>query len=235
MESATSSERSPAADAAGPGRRMSRDERREQILHAATAVFAAGGYAGTSTDQVARAAGVSQPYVVRMFGTKHELFAEVFERIGSRIVAAFSAVPRGPEAGDQLASTYVRLLADRDFLLVMMHGFAAGADSVFGARSREFFVEVFEVYRDRTGGTPEQARDFLAQGMLLNTLLAIGAPEHFGEDPRLAELMLCAFGDALPAVDPAVHRPADAAGPAHRMQGAPDRGRAGPRPEPSRR
>ncbi|MEV7961391.1 TetR/AcrR family transcriptional regulator [Oerskovia paurometabola] len=222
MESATSSERAPSVEAGEPTRRMSRDERREQILDAATAVFAAGGYAGTSTDQVARAAGVSQPYVVRMFGTKHELFAEVFDRIGRRIVGAFSAVPRGPEAAAELGSAYVRLLADRNLLLVLMHGFAAGADPVFGARSREIFVQIFEIYQDRTGGTLEQARDFLAQGMLLNTLLAIGAPEHFGDDPRLAALMLCAFGDALPAVDPAA-------------QVAPDRGRAAPRPESSRR
>lgn len=206
MESAPSSARAQVAEPEPSARRMSRDERREQMIDAATAVFAAGGYAGTSVDQVARAAGVSQPYVVRMFGTKHELFAEVFDRIGRRIVAAFSAVPAGPAAGDELAATYVRLLADRDLLLVMMHGFLAGADPDFGARSREFFVEVFEVYVDRTGGTLDQARDFLAQGMLLNTLLAIGAPEHFGTDPRLGELVRCAFGDALPAVDPAAQR-----------------------------
>ncbi|MEK8225042.1 TetR/AcrR family transcriptional regulator [Oerskovia sp. M15] len=112
---------------------MSRDERREQILDAATAAFAAGGYAGTSTDQVARAAGVSQPYVVRMFGTKHELFAEVFDRIGRRIVAAFSAVPAGPAAGDELGAAYVRLLGDRNLLLVLMHGFAAARTRTSGA------------------------------------------------------------------------------------------------------
>lgn len=205
MESVTSSDRAPAAVAGEATRRMSRDERREQILDAATAAFAAGGYAGTSTDQVARAAGVSQPYVVRMFGTKHDLFAEVFDRIGRRIVEAFAAVPRGPEAARALAEAYVRLLADRDLLLVLMHGFAAGADPVFGARSREIFIEIFELHMDRTGGTPEQARDFLAQGMLLNTLLAIGAPDHFAADPRLAEVVRCAFGDALAAVDPGAH------------------------------
>jgi AcrR family transcriptional regulator len=213
MESVSSSERTSPVEAGGPARRMSRDERREQILDAATSVFAAGGYAGTSTDQVARAAGVSQPYVVRMFGTKHELFAEVFDRIGRRIIDAFSAVPRGPHAGDELAAAYVHLLADRDLLLVLMHGFVAGADPVFGARSREIFVEIFELHQDRTGGTPEQARDFLAQGMLLNTLLAIGAPEHFNTDPRLGQVVRCAFGEALAAVDPATpDGPPDATG-----------------------
>ena len=49
---------------------MSADDRRELVLAAATRAFARGGYAGTSTDAVAKEAGVSQPYVVRIFGTK---------------------------------------------------------------------------------------------------------------------------------------------------------------------
>ena len=57
---------------------MNADDRRQLVLEAATRAFARGGYAGTSTDRVAREAGVSQPYVVRIFGTKLELFLEVF-------------------------------------------------------------------------------------------------------------------------------------------------------------
>ena len=63
-----------------PSTRMTAEDRRELVLEAATRAFAHGGYAGTSTDAVAKEAGVSQPYVVRIFGTKLELFLEVFER-----------------------------------------------------------------------------------------------------------------------------------------------------------
>ena len=49
---------------------MTAEDRRELVLAAATRAFARGGYAGTSTDAVAKEAGVSQPYVVRIFGTK---------------------------------------------------------------------------------------------------------------------------------------------------------------------
>src|ERR1051326_8748278 len=75
-----------------PIRRMNADERREQVLAAATRAFARTGYAGTRTDVIAREAGVSQPYVVRMFGTKRALFLEVFGRSTERIRDAFSAV-----------------------------------------------------------------------------------------------------------------------------------------------
>ena len=49
-----------------PQTRMGADERRDLVLEAATRAFARSGYAGTSTDAVAKEAGVSQPYVVRI-------------------------------------------------------------------------------------------------------------------------------------------------------------------------
>ena len=57
--------------------RMTADERREQIVAAARAEFAAHGYQAATTDAIARRAGVSQPYVVRLFGTKQALFLAV--------------------------------------------------------------------------------------------------------------------------------------------------------------
>ncbi len=180
--------------------RMNADERRTQVLAAATRAFARTGYAGTSTDVVAREAGVSQPYVVRMFGTKHALFLEVFERSTRRIQDAFEAVldaqPFDPEDEDdwgRLGTAYTDLLADRDFLLVMMHGFAAGDDEAIGARARGCMGDIYDVIL-RTGCTPERATAFVAHGMLLNVMLAMRAPEHVGESGALADMTACAFG-----------------------------------------
>ena len=53
---------------------MSAEERRELVLEAAIAEFAARGLAGTSTEDVARSAGISQPYLFRLFPTKKALF-----------------------------------------------------------------------------------------------------------------------------------------------------------------
>ncbi len=202
-----------------PVPRMSADARREQVLAAATRAFARSGYAGTSTDAVAREAGVSQPYVVRMFGTKHELFLAVFTRATDRIRDAFRDVldarPTGPgPASDpdedpvwgELGSAYTRLLADRDFLLVMMHGFAAGDDEAIGARARACMGEIYEVLRS-TGCTPEKATAFIAHGMLLNVMLGMRAPEHLHESPGLTDLTTCAFGeDGLDAAAEAAGR-----------------------------
>jgi AcrR family transcriptional regulator len=186
---------------------MSAEARREQVLAAATKAFARSGYAGTTTDAVAREAGVSQPYVVRMFGSKHELFLAVFSRATNRIRDAFRDVldargvsasppfdPEDDEDWAELGAAYTRLLADRNFLLVMMHGFAAGDDEAIGARARTCMGEIYEVLRS-TGCSAEKATGFIAHGMLLNVMLGMRAPEHLHESPALADLTICAFGD----------------------------------------
>ncbi|MFC6005503.1 TetR/AcrR family transcriptional regulator [Angustibacter luteus] len=178
-------------------RRMSGEQRRDQILKAALGAFAAGGYAGTSTDQVARAAGVSQPYVVRLFGSKQELFAQVYEHASKRVIDALAAVPAGPDAKHEMGEAYVRLLADRDLLLVIMHGFIAGADPKVGHIARFTLAEAFRLHRERTGASADDARMFVAHGMLINVLMASGAPLHLGEDPDLDALTECTFGAAM--------------------------------------
>ena len=49
--------------------RLTADERREEILLAAVARFGETGLHGTSTEAIARDAGVSQPYIFRLYGT----------------------------------------------------------------------------------------------------------------------------------------------------------------------
>jgi AcrR family transcriptional regulator len=186
--------------------RMSAEARRELVLAAATKAFARGGFHGTSTDAVAKEAGVSQPYVVRMFGSKANLFREVFGHAVGRIMDAFEPAldqvaedPENEELWAQMGAAYTELLADRDLLLVMMHGFAAGSMPEIGAQARDWMSKIYTQIRTRTGCTPEHARTFIANGMLLNTLLAMEAPQNADHDPALAELSVCAFGNSLAA------------------------------------
>jgi len=173
---------------------MTRDARREQILATATKAFAAGGYAGTTTDEVAQAAGVSQPYVVRLFGSKEQLFRAVFDGVSGQILEIFEAIEPGPDARGQMAAAYAHLVADPDRLRVLLHGFNHGADPVVGARARSVLAQAFELYRSRTGGTVEEARDFVAYGMLINVLLAVQGQRHLGEDPSFDALVTSCIG-----------------------------------------
>jgi AcrR family transcriptional regulator len=186
--------------------RMSADDRRELVLAAATRAFSRGGYAGTSTDAVAKEAGVSQPYVVRIFGTKRELFLEVFDLACARIREAFEAVladgpfdPADEDDWKRLGLAYTELIRDRDLLMVMMHGFAASSDEQIARRSRDGMSRIFATISS-TGCTDDEAQEFIAQGMLLNVITSMRATEHLDDDPDLARLTTCAFGDALPFV-----------------------------------
>lgn len=182
---------------------MTGEQRREAILAAATRAFARGGYHGTSTDAVAREAGVSQPYVVRMFGTKLDLFLEVFQRSGDRIKQAFEDVldagPFDPASDDdklRMGLAYTALIADHEFLQVQMHGFSSSTVPEISAAARRCMGEVFEVIQ-RTGWSDEECRDFVAHGMLLNVMLSIDAAQHLKPGDPLSTLTACAFGDAI--------------------------------------
>jgi AcrR family transcriptional regulator len=54
--------------------RLTAADRREAVLEVALVEFAAHGYEGASTEEIARRVGISQPYVFRLFGTKKDLF-----------------------------------------------------------------------------------------------------------------------------------------------------------------
>jgi AcrR family transcriptional regulator len=178
------------AHVAGHRARMRSTERRDQILAAARKVFAEGGLSAT-TDQVAREAGVSQPYVVRLFGSKRDLMLAVYRDVCDQLLGVFRAIPAGPEAGPQMGAAYVALLNDRDLLRILMQGFLAGNDEEVGRLARHTLGEVYRLFMERTGGTPDDGRTFVATGMLINVLLAVDAPAYRGQEQGMDALLAC--------------------------------------------
>ncbi len=187
-------------------RRLSSDDRREQILAAATVVFGDHGYAGGTTDAIARQAGISQAYVVRMFGSKEQLFLEASRRATARLLGAFREVIAG-FAGDEtpverhaaLGAAYASLVADRGILLTLLHLFAQGQDPVLGREARERFLEVYRLVRDEAGFSAEDASEFFARGMLITILMAMRMPDAL-DDPGARELLSCTMGAQADAI-----------------------------------
>ncbi len=94
--------------------RQTADERRTEITAAAAIEFARRGLDGATTDCIAERAGVSQPYVVRLFGTKKALFLAVANRAFERVAETFRAAAVGDSPGERLenmGAAYVALLA----------------------------------------------------------------------------------------------------------------------------
>ena len=84
--------------------RQTADERRVAVLEAATVEFALRGLHGASTDAIARRAGISQPYLFRLFGSKKELFLAVIEGCLARTLDSFRAAASGKSGAEALAA-----------------------------------------------------------------------------------------------------------------------------------
>lgn len=161
-------------------KKMTATERRAQILSVATEEFAIGGLHGTSTETIARRAGITQAYVFRLFGTKKNLFIQVidaaFERLtaGMRVAAGNST---GNAALSAMGLTYDALLADRTALLLQLHGFAAASDPEVRDAVRASLARMWHTVADVTGLDPVTVKSFLAFGMLLNNAAALELQE----------------------------------------------------------
>jgi AcrR family transcriptional regulator len=156
--------------------RKTAQERRDEIVDAAFAEFAQKGLHGTSTDVIARRAGVSQPYLFRLFGTKKELYVEVVRRCLRDTLTLFqdaSAGKRGEEALDAIGQSYVELLRDRTRLRLQMQAYADCDDPEVRAVVREGYGRLVEHAEGLTGGDTERVRDFFAFGMLLNVFASM--------------------------------------------------------------
>jgi AcrR family transcriptional regulator len=88
-------------------RRMPRAQRREQLLVTATEAFARSGFAATSLEDVARAAGVTRMIVYTHFESKTALYQAVLERMRGKLKQATGA----PEYGELSISAVVRVAA----------------------------------------------------------------------------------------------------------------------------
>ncbi|MEW2547932.1 helix-turn-helix domain-containing protein [Streptomyces sp. NPDC047002] len=166
--------------------RMSAEERRESVIRAAVEEFARGGYHGTSTEAVARRVGVSQPYLFRLFPSKQEIFLAACERCLDDMVRAFREAGEGlegEEAVHAMAAAYQRGIAERpERLLLQMQMYAAAAaadaagDRPFGERLRRGWLRVWDAAEDVLGAGGKEATEFMAYGMLINTLVSLGFP-----------------------------------------------------------
>jgi AcrR family transcriptional regulator len=157
--------------------RQTADERRTAVLAAAISEFARSGYAGTSTEAIASRAGISQPYLFRLFGTKKDLFVATYDLVGDRIIRELTSVSEGlegEEALEAMGTAYVELMQDPELLQVQLHGFAAAPGDPDIARScRRTFEVLAQVVYERTHLSDDELRQFFAMGMLINVMSAI--------------------------------------------------------------
>jgi AcrR family transcriptional regulator len=165
-----------------PTARLSAGERRDEVVAAAMAEFAQTGYAGTSTDAIARRSGVSQPYLFQLFGTKKDLFIAAVRHGFGRTALAFETAGRAARAEDPSAEhvldamgqAYCDLLRDRELLLCQLQAYAACGDPEIRAAVGDEFIRIYRLVEELSGADDHALEHWFGAGMLMNTAAAIG-------------------------------------------------------------
>ncbi|WCD88061.1 HTH-type transcriptional regulator RutR [Streptomyces xanthophaeus] len=166
--------------------RMSADERRESVIRAAMHEFARGGYYGTSTEAIAKRVGVSQPYLFRLFPNKQAIFLAAVARCMEDVRLVFEEAAKGLEGGDPfkvMGEAYIQLIADHpDKLQMQLQTYVtvaaaeAAGEPEFGEMVRASWMELWDTVHAPLGGDVGSTTTFMAYGMLINTLAAMGFP-----------------------------------------------------------
>jgi AcrR family transcriptional regulator len=159
--------------------RMPAAERREQIVTAAAVEFAARGLHGTATEDIAYRAGITQPYVFRLFGTKKALFLAVVERHFDEVQGLFQgAIDSVPDADTEgrlkaMGEAYAELLRDRTMLLMQMQCYAACGDDEVRAVVQRRYGGLYRWVEEVTGADDLEMHRFFSTGMLMNVAAAV--------------------------------------------------------------
>ncbi|MCD5354439.1 TetR/AcrR family transcriptional regulator [Kineosporia mesophila] len=161
---------------------MKSDQRRRVVLDAAVACFARKGFYGTTTGEIAEQAGISQPYVYRLFANKEALFAgavlHVSELISNALTGAGvdqAGAPRPSEAAmSAVRSAYGTLIQDRDVMRFLMHANCAADEPLVAEAVRECYARQVQLVSEILNHDDEAVRHWFGAGMLENVTLTLG-------------------------------------------------------------
>lgn len=170
---------------------MKAADRRVLILEAAMHEFGEAGFSDVSVEAIARRAGVSQPYVFKMFGTKKDLIIAAIQERSRQILDGFKAAAAQPgelTPLEAMAGAYTEMLsADANALRCQLHAWAAASDPEIGAAARDSYLSIWRHALEISGEDAETVRDFMAHGMLLTVVAALGIPEIYQDPETLQE------------------------------------------------
>ena len=159
-----------------PGRaavppRLPAAQRRRQLLDVALDTFSAGGFHGTSMDEVAAAAGVTKPVLYQHFGSKRALYVELLNDVGGQlmdVIAKAAAEADGPhrqvEAGFR---AYFRFVEHREPAFRLLFGGGSKRDEGFADLVRLVEGAIAELIASFiTAALPADQTLTLAHGMV---------------------------------------------------------------------
>src|SRR4030042_6960031 len=187
-------------------RRLRSEDRREQILRSAIAVFARANYGATRISDIAAEAGISEAMIYKHFPSKRSIFLEILEHKSARILEVWKReVQREPDALEalrRLVLVYYRTAKEHpDELKIHWRAISEIGDRTIRARLRKdyqgfirFVTSVIEkgirqgVIRK---GVDVEAMAFLytGGGIVVNTMILLALDKQFDEKllPRVSD------------------------------------------------
>jgi AcrR family transcriptional regulator len=167
--------------------RQTAEERRGAVLEAARHEFAHHGLHGASTDTIARRAGISQPYLFRLFGSKKELFLAVNDACFARTLDVFRQAASGKSGAEALRAigeSYGRLIEeDRTMLQGQLQAYSTSVeDDDVQASTARGYGRLVDYVETVSGADRQTISRFFATGMLMNVLVAMDV--SIADDPR---------------------------------------------------
>ena len=165
--------------------RLTAPERREQIVAVALRHFARSGLHGTSTEDIAAEAGLSQPYLFRLFRTKRDLFLACCDECMTKTRTAFREAALVAPEGEKLSAmggAYKGLVEDESLLRFQLQMYAACADPVIRERARDLYRGLVAEVRELSGVPEDELWRFFATGMFINVVITMGLQEIAAED-----------------------------------------------------
>ncbi|SDR89636.1 TetR/AcrR family transcriptional regulator [Microlunatus soli] len=156
--------------------RMPREQRRAQLLEAASEVFTANGYHAAAMDDIADAAGVSKPVLYQHFGSKLDLYLALLDLACDRLVDLVDQALASTEDNAQrvvatMTAFYSMVSSERaEFRLIFesdLTGEAAVEERIWRVNN-DIADRIATVIADDTGLGPDQSK------LLAISLVGIG-------------------------------------------------------------
>jgi AcrR family transcriptional regulator len=154
-----------------PTRRLTGEQRRQQLLTVAAALFAERGFSSTTMDDVAEAAGVTKPLLYQHFSSKKALYLELVDEVAHRIMTAISlatSTAAGPRSQvEEGLRAYFSLVVQDPASFQLLYDRDHGGDEELGRAVRRVeraLVDAIDPLID--AGLDAQHRVFLAAGLV---------------------------------------------------------------------
>jgi len=160
-------------------KRSTAQVRRQQVLRAATTVFARTGYHATTISDVAEETGISQGYVMRLFGSKLGLFVSVVDQCNERVALALAEAADQVSGGtpeavlDAMYEAYADLMDEPSLIMIQVH--AQGVADVPEIRDavRRGLANLIDSVKERSRANDAQVQRIVAFGTLCQLVVAV--------------------------------------------------------------